>query len=312
MHFKKLVILLTVVFLTLTAIYWQLVIMKNPHTSSKPMILCTTTIIGDGIKEIAGDTIDLEILMGPGVDPHLYKPIEQDVYKISHADIIFYNGLHLEARMSQLFEKMSSMKTTVAITSNMPEQKLIKSHEHERFVDPHVWFDPLLWCYAIETIARTLQKNYPHHYDLYEHNKNIYLQKIHQSYACTKARIGRIPQEKRFLITGHDAFSYFARAYDFKVISLQGISTASEAGTKDVQTLINFIYHHKIPTIFVETSVPSRNIQALQQGVRYLGFDVQIGEELFSDALGDPCTPQGTYLGMLESNVHAIYKGLKS
>ena len=312
MRFKQLFALLTIIFLALTAAYFKLVIIKNPDKSSKPLVVCTTTIIGDGIKQIAGDTIDLEVLMGPGVDPHLYKPIEQDVFKISQAHIIFYNGLHLEARMSQLFEKMSSLKITVPISQAMPEKDLIKSAEHDQFVDPHVWFDPILWCYAIETITQTLQKYYPKNHDLYEQNKKAYVKKIHQTYEITKAQMLSIPKERRILITGHDAFSYFAKAYDFKVISLQGISTASEAGTQDVQTLINFIYHHQIPTIFVETSVPSRNIQALAQGVRYLGMDVQIGDELFSDALGSPGTLQGTYLGMLQSNVGVIYKGLKS
>jgi len=312
MHVKRLVTSLSLVFIALTVVYWKQVIIKTSRKSSKPLIVCTTTIIGDAIKNIAGDSVNLIILMGPGVDPHLYKPIEQDVYNISCAHIIFYNGLHLEARMSQLFESMSSSKTTIAISSNMPEKKLIKSHEHEQFFDPHVWFDPMLWCCSIETITHTLQQNYPHHYDLYECNKNIYLEKIHETYARTKSFLERIPQEKRVLITGHDAFSYFARAYDFKVIGLQGISTASEAGTKDVQTLVNFIYHHKIPAIFIETSVPSRSIKALEQGVSYLGFNVQIGDELFSDALGGTDTPQGTYIGMLESNIQAIYKGLKN
>ena len=310
MQFRRLVTVLIFLFLLLIAIFWRLVIMKPPRSSPKPLVVCTTTIIGDGIQQIAGDTVELEILMGPGVDPHLYKPIEQDVYKISQAHIVFYNGLHLEARMSELFEKMASMKKTVAVCIDMPVQKLIKSQEHAQFVDPHVWFDPLLWIYAIEAIARALQECYPEHHDFYEHNKHMYLQKMHETYTYTRARIQQIPIEKRILITGHDAFSYFARAYDCKVISLQGISTASEAGTQDVQTLINFIYHHQIPTIFVETSIPSRNIQALQQGVQYLGYDVQIGDELFSDALGSPNTKQGTYLGMLQSNIHAIVKGL--
>ncbi|HSW76173.1 MAG TPA: zinc ABC transporter substrate-binding protein [Candidatus Saccharimonadales bacterium] len=290
--------------------FWILVINKNPPSSSKTCVVCTTTIIGDAIKQIAHDTINLEILMGPGVDPHLYKPIEQDVYKISQAHIIFYNGLHLEARMGDLFEKMATIKKTVAVCQDMPKNLLIRSAQHEQFIDPHVWFDPRLWSYAIETITRTLQEYNPQHHELYEHNKKEFLNKLDKLYDSTQKSIHQIPAEKRFLITGHDAFSYFAQAYDCKVVSLQGISTASEAGTKDVQHLIHFIYQHKIPTIFVETSVPSRNIQALQQGVYSLGFDVRIGDELYSDALGCPDSPQGTYLGMLQSNVNAIVNGL--
>lgn len=310
MQFKRLIIMLSVIFIFLVTIFWALVINKNPKKSLKPLVVCTTTIIGDAIKQIAKDTVNLEILMGPGVDPHLYKPIEQDVYKISQAHIIFYNGLHLEARMGDLFAKMATIKKTIAVSQDMPKHLLIKSCEHTQFTDPHVWFDPRLWSYAIETITCVLQKHSPQHHDFYEHNKKEFLKQLNTLYDSTRKSIKKIPREKRFLITGHDAFSYFAQAYDCKVVSLQGISTASEAGTKDVQHLIHFIYDHKIPTIFVETSVPSRNIQALQQGVKTLGFDVRIGDELYSDALGALDTAQGTYLGMLQSNVDAIVHGL--
>ncbi|MCX5924392.1 MAG: zinc ABC transporter substrate-binding protein [Candidatus Dependentiae bacterium] len=310
MQFKHLTATLSIIFIFLVAAFWFFVINKTPKISSKPLVVCTTTIIGDTIKQIAQGTIDLEILMGPGVDPHLYKPIEQDVYKISQAHIIFYNGLHLEARMGELFAKMATIKKTVAVTKDIPQDFLIKSTEHADFTDPHVWFDPRLWSYAIETITCVLQENSPQHHDFYEENKKEFLEKLNALYFSTRADIQRIPLKRRILITGHDAFSYFAQAYDCKVVSLQGISTASEAGTKDVQHLVHFIYKHKIPTIFVETSVPSRNIQALQQGVSALGFNVCIGDELYSDALGSPSTEQGTYLGMLQSNVDAIVHGL--
>ncbi|MFA5998893.1 MAG: zinc ABC transporter substrate-binding protein [Candidatus Babeliales bacterium] len=310
MQFKHLAVTLSLIFIFTVALFWIFVTDKAPKNSSKPLVVCTTTIIGDAIKQIAGDTVDLEVLMGPGVDPHLYKPIEQDVYKISQAHIIFYNGLHLEARMGDLFAKMATIKKTVAVCQDMPQHLLIKSTEHAEFTDPHVWFDPRLWSCAVETITCVLQENNPEHHDFYEQNKKDFLEKLNTIYLSTRAAIAKIPQERRILITGHDAFSYFAKAYDCEVISLQGISTASEAGTKDVQHLIQFIYLHAIPTIFVETSVPSRNIQALQQGVSALGFDVHIGDELYSDALGPVDSPQGTYLGMLQSNVNAIVKGL--
>jgi len=310
MHFKRLVLFLTVVFLFLTAMFFKLAIFKQEKLSTKPLVVCTTTIIADAINQIASNTVELVTLMGPGVDPHLYKPIEQDVIKISQADIIFYNGLHLEARMGDLFEKMATHQITIAVCKDMPKDLLIKSQEHGEFIDPHVWFDPMLWTYSVKTITNVLQKKYPENYDLYENNKNKYLEKVYEVYQATYNQMQQIMQEKRILITGHDAFSYFARAYHCKVISLQGISTASEAGTQDVQSLINFIYHHKIPTIFVETSIPSRNIQALQQGASYLGYQVQIGDELYSDALGSANSEQGTYIGMLEYNVKAIVKGL--
>lgn len=291
--------------------FWLTISYKTQKATSKPLVVCTTTIIGDTIYQIAGDTINIEILMGPGVDPHLYKPIEQDVIKISQADIIFYNGLHLEARMGDLFEKMSSFKKTIAVSKDIPQELLIKSIGHGQFIDPHIWFDPRLWKYCIESITASLQTLSPKHYEKYQQNKIAFLNKLETTYHATYNEMLSIAPTKRILVTGHDAFSYFGQAYNCDVISLQGINTASEAGTKDVQNLINFIYNHKIPAIFVETSIPSRNIQALQQGVRARGFDVAIGDELFSDALGPISSKQGTYIGMLEYNVKAIIKGLK-
>jgi manganese/zinc/iron transport system substrate-binding protein len=310
MHFKHLLMLLFSLLLTLFGYYYFLV--KNPPTkNSKPTIVCTTTIIADAIKNIAGDTLNLKILMGPGVDPHTYKPIEQDIITILSADIIFYNGLHLEARMAELFENMQSKITTIAVTKNMPEQALIYSQQFHDYADPHVWFDPNLWILAVQTISQTLQEKYPDHAQLYKNNESLFISKIQATYKKTYKMMQKIDPAKRILITAHDAFSYFARAYDFKVISLQGISTASQAGTRDVLNIINFIVLHKIFTIFAETCTPSRNMQALIQGAQAQGFHVKLGNELFSDTLGSADTLTGTYLGMLRYNVESIISGLR-
>lgn len=312
MNFKRLIIGSTAIIFLLLTVFYRYVLVHNKIEQSKIHVVCTTNIIADAIKHIAQDYIHLDMLMGPGVDPHLYKPIEQDVTKIAQADIILYNGLHLEARMSDLFENMQNVKTSIAVTKNIPHSKLIRSPEHEQYFDPHVWFHPKLWISAVQTISDTLQKHDKMHKDIYAQNTKSYINNIKKMYQNTKQKMLSIPKSKRVLISAHDAFEYFARAYDCQVMSLQGISTASEAGTKDVQNLANFIIKHKIPAIFLETSIPPRNIQAVQQNVASRGLNLKIGEELYSDALGTQGTEQGTYIGMMYYNVTTITQELSS
>lgn len=308
--FKQQLLLIVAAILALLSIFYVQVLLQAATEKSKLYVTCTTTIIADAIKHIARDKIKLDVLMGPGVDPHLYKPIEQDISKIAQADIIFYNGLHLEARMTDLFEQMNSVKTTIAVCKDIPTEMLIPSPEHHNYFDPHIWFDPKIWSYAIETISETLQKHDRTHKEFYKQNTKNYLQKIESMYQQTQQQMMSIPKEKRTLITAHDAFEYFAQAYHCKVVSLQGISTASEAGAQDVQNLANFIVEHQIPAIFIETSIPSRTLEAVQQNVLSKGFSVHIGQELYSDALGSPETIAGTYIGMMEYNVATIVKEL--
>ncbi len=312
MLFKKQILILIATIIMLLAIFYQYILVQVPTQDNKLRIVCTTTIIADAIEQIAQDKIHLDVLMGPSVDPHLYKPVEQDVTKIAQADIIFYSGLHLEARMADLFEQMSSMKITIAVTADIPKDMLITSQEHANYFDPHVWFDPKLWTYAIKVINEMLQKHDRNNKDFYEQNTTRYLQNMTEMYEQTQKTMLTIPKEKRILITAHDAFEYFAQAYHCKVVSLQGISTMSEAGTKDVQELANFIVEHKIPAIFIETSIPPRTLQAVQQNAQSKGCPVHIGCELYSDALGSAGTEQGTYIGMMEYNVNTIVHELRS
>lgn len=311
MQFKHLLFSLSTILICLVVFFFLLTQKKFPDQHDKVRIVCTTTIIADTIQNITGNhDIDLKILMGPGVDPHTYKPVEQDIITITNADIIFYNGLHLEARMANIFEQLQNEKKTIAVTQDIPKDQLIYSQEFKEFPDPHVWFDPQLWICAVQTITKYLQDLIPQNFDRYEKNKNNFIKQIQIMHRSTHKTMLKIPLKRRILITGHDAFSYFARAYDCKVISLQGISTASEAGTCDVQNLINLIVLHKIPTIFAESCTPTRNMQALIQGAASYGWQVQLGQELFSDALGSSGTLQGTYLGMFQYNVESIATGL--
>jgi len=310
MNIKKLIIGLIILCCIVFYVLYQRIVVQSNMQKTKPYIVCTTTIIGDTIQQIAQNSVHIDILMGPGVDPHVYKPIENDLLKIAKANLIVYHGLHLEARMVDLFAHLNSIKPTVDATKDIPKHLLISVNDQRTIFDPHVWFDPQLWIYVVTTIATKLTELLPENSDVYEHNKNIFIDQIRQMYQATRLQIQQIPTNQRILITSHDAFSYFARAYDFKVVSLQGINTATEAGVQDVQDVVSIILKHQIPTIFVESSVPPRSMQAIQQRVATQHGNVKIGQELYSDSLGNPKSPAGTYLGMLNYNVDAILQGL--
>lgn len=272
-------------------------------------IVATTGMIGDAAKNIGGDRVSVITLMGPGVDPHLYKASEGDVTAMTRADIIFYQGLHLEGKMGEVFEQMSGRIKTVAVAEKIDPSELIEVQKGSH--DPHIWFDLLLWKKVVKRIEAVLIELDSAHSEQYKSNTESYLQLLDATHEELKMMASEIPAEKRVLITAHDAFTYFGRRYGFEVKGLQGISTASEAGTKDVQQLVNFIVQRKIPAIFVESSIPVRKIEAVQAAVRSKGFNVAIGGELFSDAMGAPGTPEGTFVGMVKHNMRTITHALK-
>lgn len=273
-------------------------------------VVATTGHIRDALENIAGDAIELTGLFGPGVDPHLYVPTAGDVTTLSQADVIFYNGLHLEAQMERVLNEMSQRGVTVvAVGDSLPRDRLL-SWEANFPYDPHIWNDPQLWRIGVEAIRDTLIEVNPANAELYRRNAQAYLDQIDETHAYVKARVETIPPELRVMITAHDAFGYYARAYGLEVKGLQGISTEAEAGTADVQALANLIVERQIPAIFVESSVPPRNIEAVQAAVRAKGFEVKIGGELLSDALGNPGTPEGTYTGMLRYNTDTLVNAL--
>lgn len=279
--------------------------------SQRPINAVTTIgMIGDIVRQVGGERVNVIGLMGPGVDPHLYKASEGDVIRLGEADIVFYNGLHLEAAMSRVFERMGDRIKTVAVTDTIDRDRLLTPDEFEGNYDPHVWFDVTLWMSATERVRDALIEIDPTHAATYRANADRYLQQLRELDEYVKAQAVTLPPEKRAIITAHDAFNYFSRAYGFEVRGLQGISTASEAGTADVKGLANFIVERKIPAIFIESSVPVRNVEAVQEAVRAQGWDVQIGGELFSDAMGTPGTAEGTYIGMVKHNIDTIVKAL--
>jgi manganese/zinc/iron transport system substrate-binding protein len=311
MKFNHLVLLCCSIIFALSG----LIVYQLTHAAPvklKPVILCTTSIIADIVKNIGDNSIDVISLMGPGVDPHLYKPIESDVLKIASADIIFYNGLHLEAKLADLLEQLSSTQTTIAVTQDIPRTKLLVIDTHQQIFDPHVWFDINLWIYAVNTISKTLIQKFPAHKKLYKKNTKKYLQKLRRLLKQTHQLMQTIPQNNRLVITGHDAFSYFGRLYDCKVIGLQGISTESAPGAYDVQKIIQLICDRNIPAIFIETSIPIKNIVAIQEGVAAQNKFVACGGQLYSDALGPVGSAGENYIGMITSNVQTIAQALQT
>jgi manganese/zinc/iron transport system substrate-binding protein len=249
--------------------------------------------------------------MGPGVDPHLYKASEGDVRLLQEADLIFYNGLHLEAQMGEVLERLNEFGIrTVAVTDKVDRSLLQSPPEFAGNYDPHVWFDVTLWMQAAEQVRETLMEVDPENSSVYAANAETYLTSLEELHQYVLNQANSIPAEQRVLITAHDAFNYFGRAYGFEVRGLQGISTEAQAGTADVQALADFIVEKQIPAIFVESSVPQRNVEAVQAAVQAQGFDVKIGGSLFSDAMGTEGTPEGTYVGMVRHNIDTIVNAL--
>lgn len=274
-------------------------------------IVTTTSMVTDIVQQVGGERVSVTGLMGPGVDPHLYKATESNVAALQNADLIFYSGLHLEAQMATVFERMNSLNVrTQAVTDNIDRAILLAPPEFAGSYDPHVWFDVTLWMSAVETVRDTLAELDPTHAATYQANATRYLAQLAELDQYVKEQAARVPQAQRVLVTAHDAFDYFGRAYGFEVRGLQGISTESEAGTADVQALADFIATRQVPAIFVESSVPQRNIEAVQAAVEAQGFDVTIGGQLFSDAMGNPGTPEGTYIGMVRHNIDTIVNAL--
>jgi manganese/zinc/iron transport system substrate-binding protein len=295
------------------AIVLSLFACKNPEKDSgRLQVVTTTTMITDLVKNIGGDLIEVQGLMGAGVDPHLYKASEGDVSKLYNADIIFYNGLHLEGKLVEVFEKMESQqKIQIPLAESLDKSGLIGSEYFASSYDPHVWFDISYFKQFAEQVAEVLSENAPENADFFKKNKENYLEELNKLETEMKAVIETLPKEKRILVTAHDAFNYFGKAYEFEVVGLQGLSTATEAGVQDVQRLSEFIIENDVKAIFIESSVPRRTIEALQAAVLSRGHEVKIGGSLYSDALGNPGTVEGTYIGMFRYNVNTIVNELK-
>lgn len=276
-----------------------------------PMIVATTTIVADLVRQVGGEDVEVISLMGPGIDPHLYKPSAGDVRRMASADGVFFNGLHLEGKMGEVLGELGGRGIhTLAVASCIPEDELIATSESGNTHDPHVWFDVGLWTHAVDCVRDGLIELDPEHADGFIARADAYREELINLDAEVGQRMASIPEDRRVLVTAHDAFAYFGRAYGIEVRGLLGVSTASEAGTADVQELAELISSRRIPAVFVETSVSPRAIQALREAVASRGWTVEEGGSLYSDALGDPQGPAADYPGMVRTNVATIVDAL--
>ena len=285
---------------------------ENSNNFSQKIVVTTTTnVITDLVENIGGDNVSVSGLMGPGVDPHLYRPSASDVKLLQNADIIFYNGLDLEGKMGDIFVKIGKEGTSVlAVSENIPPESLLTLENDGNF-DPHIWWDVKLWAEAAKVVATGLKEYDPENSDKYEKNLSEYLNQLEILNSNNLIKINSIPQEQRVLVTAHDAFQYFGHTYGFEELSIQGWSTDSEAGIREIQNLADEISKQKIKALFVETSISPATIEALEAAIQDKGHDIVIGGELFSDAIGEKGTSEGTYVGAFTHNIDTIVKALK-
>lgn len=284
---------------------------KAISPSQKLSIVCTVGMVTDVTQVIAGDKADVIGLMGPGVDPHLYKVSHGDVEKLANADVVFYNGLHLEGKMADVLVQMARERVVIPVTKDIPDSLLREPPEFEGHYDPHVWMEPMLWARCLTTISNELSALRPIHANEFKQRADSLAALCAQLTQDAERKFAEIPQERRVLITAHDAFGYFGQAFQIEVHGLQGISTATEYGVADVTNLVDLISTRQVKAVFVESSVPTKPLEAVIEGCKSRNHTVTIGGTLYSDAMGETGTPEGTYIGMLRHNIYTIYEALR-
>lgn len=280
------------------------------YSGSGPIrAVCTTGMVADMVRHVGGDRVAVDQLMGEGIDPHLFKATPDVIRRLSEADVVFYSGLHLEGRMTEVFERMAERKPTVELAAVLPHDKLISAGGDAH--DPHIWFDVGLWSGTAEAVRKFLVEFDPPHAAEYDARAAAYVKELAELDAACRTKLATIPTAQRVLVTAHDAFHYFGRAYGVEVQAVQGVSTESEAGVQEINRLVDFLSSRKIKAVFVEASVSERNIKALIEGCTSRGHAVTIGGELYSDSMGPVGTEAGTYVGMVRHNVDLIVRALQ-
>lgn len=279
--------------------------------TGKPLLVCTTGMLAEAVGRVAGPVAEVVALMGPGVDPHLYKARQSDLWKLSRAEMIFLNGLHLEGRMGKVFTKLQKKKPVIAIGERLPRERLLFSDSEGKIPDPHIWMDVSLWAQILPIIAEALARQFPHEKEGFYQRARAYQSELEQLHAEVQTRMAAVPPKKRLLVTSHDAFRYFGRAYQVEVKALQGTSTVADYGLKTVVDMVDLLIKRGICTVFVETSVSDRALRAVIEGCRAQGHEVSIGGWLYSDALGSRAAPEGNYAGMMGANVQVMATGMR-
>lgn len=279
---------------------------------AKMQVLATTTMSADLARQVGGDAVDVKGLMGVGVDPHLYQASAGDVKALMNADVVLVHGLHLEGKMGDIFARLENQgKGVINLEKGLDKAQLLADEDHADLYDPHIWFDPSLWAQEARYLGGELARLDPDNADGYQARADAYAKTLEEKKAQWSQELSVIEPQARVLVTAHDAFRYFGRAFGFEVRGLQGVSTEAEASTADVSELAKFMAERKIKALFIESSVPPKNVQALQAAVKSQGFDVALGGELYSDSLGDADHGTDTYISTVQANIDAIVKALK-
>jgi manganese/zinc/iron transport system substrate-binding protein len=281
------------------------------QAQQKIKIVATIGMITDIVSIVGGERVEVKGLMGPGVDPHLFQASAEDVRTLAGADIIFYGGLHLEGKMGEIFESLSRRRKVIAVSEAIPTDQRLSDPNYPEFSDPHVWFDVTFWSLAVDEVAKGLAAFDAANATAYAERATAYQKRLTALDEWVKAAILTIPEAQRVMITSHDAFRYYGRRYGLEVLALQGISTEAEASAEDVRRLAETVVKRKLPALFIETSVPQRTIEAVKAAVEAAGWNVKIGGALFSDAMGDAGTLEGTYIGMILHNTTTIVVALE-
>jgi len=273
-------------------------------------VVATTGMIADTARAIGGDLVELRALMGPGVDPHAFRQTRSDIVTMARADLVLWNGLFLEAQMEDFLLELGENSHVVAVAESLPQDRLLAHEDYEGRFDPHVWMDPTLWSEVSLTIRDALIEAHPEGADTFTANIDAFLSQLEELESYSRDVLSSVPESARVLLTAHDAFGYFGAAYGFEVVGIQGLSTASEAGLNRISDMVDMLVTREIGAVFVETSVSDRNIRALIEGAAAQGHIVAIGGELFSDAMGEPGSYEGTYIGMIDHNATTIARAL--
>ncbi|MBM7540451.1 metal ABC transporter solute-binding protein, Zn/Mn family [Amphibacillus cookii] len=283
------------------------------QTSEEQTINVVTTIaqIGDIVENVGGEHVNVTSLMGPGTDPHMYNAVQSDIEQMDQADIIFYNGLDLEAQMNDVFAQMQADKPTIAVAEEMPESLLLNDPDNPAIYDPHIWFDVTTFSHVVEVVKDQLITLDPDHEEDYQQNYNDYMDELEKLNEYIINRVEEIPEQSRVLVTAHDAFHYFGESYGFEVEALQGLSTEDDYSVQDIQDIVDLVVDREINALFIESSVSDRSINAVKEGAQSEGHEIEIGGELYSDAMGEAGTEEGTYIGMFKANIDTIVDALK-
>lgn len=273
-------------------------------------VVATTGMIADAARQVGGDQVDVKGLMGPGVDPHAYRQTRSDIVAMTRADLVLWHGLYLEAQMEGFFEDLSRKRNVVAVAEGIDKSKLRAHDDYADKYDPHVWMSPALWADVVAQVQNALTEARPEAADTFEQNAKAHLAELEALTTYADQVLAAVPESNRMLVTAHDAFGYFGASYGYEVMGIQGISTQSEAGLNRIGELVDTLVDRQISAVFVESSVSDRSMRALIEGAAAKGHNVMIGGELYSDAMGEPGTYEGTYVGMLDHNITSIARAL--